>query len=186
MNITFQTRQYKKLKFYCLVWKVILRDCWCKIMEIWVKTTFQGFFHWCIEPLICRALGKASVPWTSTTHGWSREPLMCSTLMFGTLKLGLIDLQSAPHWDPTFEKSLQSSFSLPLYTRTFLQHPLPKNALPSSSVINPRILFPFFLSLQFFHPSLINANYLCRRIFGTSLLTLFGVSLVFYEGGEGR
>ncbi len=51
---------------------------------------------WCIEPLICRAFGTASVLWTSTTHGWSREPLMCSTLMFGTLKLGLIDLQSAP------------------------------------------------------------------------------------------
>jgi hypothetical protein len=34
-----------------------------------------------------------------------------------------------------------------------------------SSVINPRILFPFFLSLQFFHPSLINANYSCRRTF---------------------
>jgi hypothetical protein len=33
---------------------------------------------------------------------------------------------------PTFGKSFQSSFSLPLYTRTFSQHPLPKNALPSS------------------------------------------------------
>ena len=87
-------------------------------------------------------------------------------------------------WHSTFEKSLQSSFSLPLGTRTFSQHPLPKNALPSSSVINPRILFPFFLSLQFFHPSLINANYLCRRIFGTSLLTLFGVSLVLWRGGR--
>ena len=31
---------------------------------------------------------------------------------------------------PTFEKSLQSSFSLPLYSLTFSQHPLPKNALP--------------------------------------------------------
>ena len=68
-------------------------------------------------------------------------------------------------WHPTFEKSLQSSFSLPLGTRAFSQHPLPKNALPPLSVINPRILFPFFLSLQFFHPSLINANYLCRRTF---------------------
>jgi hypothetical protein len=67
---------------------------------------------------------------------------------------------------------------LPLGTRTFSQHPSPKNALLSSSVINPRILFPFFLLLQFFHPSSTNANYLCRRIFGTSLLTLFGVSLV--------
>ena len=53
-------------------------------------------------------------------------------------------------WHSTFEKSLQSSFSLPLGTRTFSQHPSPKNALPSSSVINPRILFPFLLSLQFF------------------------------------
>jgi hypothetical protein len=82
------------------------------------------------------------------------------------------------------KKSLQSSFSLPLGTRTFSQHPSPKNALPSSSVINPRTLFPFFLLLQFFHPSLINANFSCRKIFGTSLLTLFGVSLVFWRGGR--
>jgi hypothetical protein len=87
------------------------------------------------------------------------------------------------NWHPTFKKSLQSSF-LPLYTRAFSQHPLPKNALPSLSVINPRILFPFSLSLQFFHPSLINANYSCRRIFGTSLLTLFGLSLVLLRGGK--
>jgi hypothetical protein len=32
----------------------------------------------------------------------------------------------------------------------FSQHPLPKNALPSSLLINPKILFPIFLSLQFF------------------------------------
>ncbi len=31
---------------------------------------------------------------------------------------------------------------------------------------------------------LINANYSCRRIFGTSLLTLFGVSLVLWRGGR--
>ena len=53
-------------------------------------------------------------------------------------------------WHPTFEKSLQSSFSLPLGTRAFSQHPLPKNALPSSLLTNPKILFPIFLSLQFF------------------------------------
>ena len=53
-------------------------------------------------------------------------------------------------WHSTFEKSLQSSFSLPLGTRTFLQHPLPENALPFPSVFNPRILFPFSLSLRFF------------------------------------
>ncbi len=53
-------------------------------------------------------------------------------------------------WHPIFEKSLQSSFSLPLGIRTFSQHLLPKNALPSSLLINPKILFPIFLSLQFF------------------------------------
>ena len=83
-----------------------------------------------------------------------------------------------------FEKSLQSSFSLPLGTRAFSQHPLPKNALPPLSVIDPRILFPFFLSLQFFHPSLINANYLCRRIFGTSLLNPAWRVPGFMKGGK--
>ena len=53
------------------------------------------------------------------------------------------------NWHPAFKKSLQSSFSLPLYTRTFLQHPLPKNTLPSSSVIDPRILFRSFFRYSF-------------------------------------
>ncbi len=53
-------------------------------------------------------------------------------------------------WHPILKTSLYSSLFLPLYTRTFSQHPLPKNALSSSLVINPRILFPFFLLLQFF------------------------------------
>ena len=51
---------------------------------------------------------------------------------------------------PIYEKSLWSSLSLPLYTRTFSQHPLPKNALPSSSVINPRILSRSFFRDSFF------------------------------------
>ena len=33
-------------------------------------------------------------------------------------------------WHSTFEKSLQSAFSLPLCAHTFSQHLLPKNALP--------------------------------------------------------
>jgi len=32
--------------------------------------TRSKFCCWCIERLICRAFGKASVLWTSTTHGW--------------------------------------------------------------------------------------------------------------------
>ncbi len=74
-----------------------------------------------------------------------------------------------------------SSFSPPLCTRTFSQHPLPKNALTSSLFINPGILFPVLFFVTVFHPSLTNANYSCRRIFGTSLLTLFGVSLVLWR-----
>ena len=65
-----------------------------------------------------------------------------------------------------FSKNLSNLlFLCRLASVLFSQHPLPKNALPSSLFINPKLLFPIFLSLQFFHPSLINANYLCRRTF---------------------
>ncbi len=88
----------------------------------------KNSFHWCIELLICRSFGTATVLWTSTTHGWSREPLMCSTLMFGTLKLGLIDLQSAPQINTTCRKvPLQASlfrwnFALISLSLIFLRH----------------------------------------------------------------
>ena len=53
-------------------------------------------------------------------------------------------------WHPTFEKPFQSSFSLPLGVRTSSQHPLPKNALPSPPLNNPRILPRFFFCRSFF------------------------------------
>ncbi len=47
----------------------------------------------------------------------------------------------------------------------FSQHPLPKKSTPFfPSTVNPRILFPLSLLVTIFHPSLINANYSCRRI----------------------
>ena len=94
----------------------------------------------------------------SMSDGRPSSQGVCPSLLIATLVTLTRGIQGCPKtisfdkstWHPTFVKSLQSSFSLPLGTRTFSQHPLPKNALPSSSVINPRILFPFFLSLQFF------------------------------------
>ena len=68
-------------------------------------------------------------------------------------------------WHSTLEKSFQSSFFPPLCVRTFLQHPLPKNALLFPPLNNPRIFSRFFSCYSFFHPCLTNANYLCRRIF---------------------
>jgi hypothetical protein len=83
----------------------------------------------------------------------SQARVLIATLV--TLKRGI---QGCPKttsfdkssWHPILKTSLYSPLFLPLYTRAFSQHPLPKNALPSSSVITPRILFPLFLSLQFF------------------------------------
>ena len=40
---------------------------------------------------------------------------------------------------------------------------------PFSAAQYPRIFSGFFFYHSFFHPCLTNANYLCRRIFGTSL-----------------
>ena len=90
-------------------------------------------------------------------------------------------------WHPTFEKSFQSSFSLPPGTRAFSQHPLPKNVLPPSSVINPRILFPFFLFVAVFSLLLNKCQLLMPKdFFGTSLLNPPWRVPGFMEGGEGK
>ena len=49
-----------------------------------------------------------------------------------------------------FWKSFQSSFFLPLCTRTFLQHLLPKNALLFPPLNNPRIFPDFSFITAFF------------------------------------
>jgi hypothetical protein len=64
----------------------------------------------------------------------------------------------------------------------FLQHPLPKKCTPFFlPVINLKILFLLSYSLQFLPFLNKCANYSYRRIFETSLLTLFGVSLVLWR-----
>jgi hypothetical protein len=67
-------------------------------------------------------------------------------------------------WHPTFEKSLQSSFSLPLGTRAFSQHPLPKNAPPPSSVI-PENPFPVLSFVAVFSPFLNKSQLLMLKDF---------------------
>ena len=89
-------------------------------------------------------------------------------------------------WHSTFWKSFQTSFFLPLCVRTFLQHLLPKNALLFPPLNNPGIFSGFFFHHSFFHPCLTNANYLCRRIFGTSLFNPSRRASGFTrEGGRG-
>ncbi len=86
------------------------------------------------------------------------------------------------NWHPNFLTSLfQPSFLCCFAPVHFHNTPCWKNAPLSPSVINPRILFPLSFPSQFFTFSLMNANYSYRRIFETSLLTLFGVSLVLWR-----
>ena len=89
-------------------------------------------------------------------------------------------------WHSTLEKSFQSSFFLPLCVRTFLQHLLPK-MLSFFHHSTTRESFPdFSFYCNFFHPCLTNANYLCRRIFGTSLFNPSRRAPGFTrEGGRG-
>ena len=55
-----------------------------------------------------------------------------------------------------------------------------------STAQGPENLSPIFSSPQFFHPCLTNAGYLCRRIFGTSLLNPARRAPGFTrEGGRG-
>ncbi len=83
-------------------------------------------------------------------------------------------------WHPNFLTSLFSTFffSAALHLYIFTTPLAGKSHSLFPSVISPRILLPLSFSLQFFHLPLINANYSYQRVFGTSLLTLFGVSLV--------
>ena len=89
-------------------------------------------------------------------------------------------------WHPTFEKSFQSSFFLPLCVRTFLQHLLPKMLSFFHHSITGESFPDFSFYCSFFHPCLTNANYLCRRIFGTSLFNPSQRAPGFTrEGGRG-
>jgi hypothetical protein len=64
--------------------------------------------------------------------------------------------------------------------------PSAKNALLFPPLNNPRIFSGFFVHYNFFHPCLTNANYLCRRIFGTSLFNPSRRASGFTrEGGRG-
>ena len=81
-------------------------------------------------------------------------------------------------WHPTFEKSFQSSFFLPLGVRTFLQHLLPKTlSLLHHSVT--RESFPALSFVAVFSPFLNECQLFMPKCFlEPPCLTLLGVSLV--------
>ena len=115
-----------------------------------IASDYMKFY---INPLRLVSVPPPPLPLIPAPPLLSQARVLIATLV--TLTRGIQGCPKITSFDKstrhsTFEKSLQSSFSLPLGIRTFSQHPLPKNALPSSLLINPRILFPFFLSLQFF------------------------------------
>ena len=69
-----------------------------------------------------------------------------------------------------------------LASMLFSQHPLPKNALPSSLLINPKILFRSFFRCSF-SPFLNKCQLLMPKDFlEPPCLTLLGVSLVYGRG----
>ena len=88
-------------------------------------------------------------------------------------------------WHPTFEKSFQSSFFLPLGVRTFLQHLLPKMlSLLHHSVT--RESFPALSFVAVFSPFLNECQlFMPKDFLEPPCLTLLGVSLVLWERVEG-
>jgi hypothetical protein len=82
-------------------------------------------------------------------------------------------------WHSILKKLLQTSFSLPLGVRTFLQHLLPKMLSLFHYSITQESFLAFFFCRNFFHPFLTSANYFMTKDFlEPPCLTLLGVSLV--------
>ncbi len=122
-------------------------------MSIWWKVNLKNTVKWykgCPESTVKRFTVlpehtplnfKNTVKWykgcpESTVKGFTVLPEHTPLNLKNTVKWykgcpKIISFDKS-NWHPVFEKSLQSSFFLPLYTRTFSQHPLPKNALPFS------------------------------------------------------
>ena len=72
-------------------------------------------------------------------------------------------------WHSSFFENLSKPpFFCRFASAHFLQHLLPK-LLSFFHCSTTRESFRIFPCYNFFHPYLTNANYLCRRIFGTSL-----------------
>ncbi len=85
------------------------------------------------------------------------------------------------NWHPNFWRVFSSLLFLCCFTPVYFRNTLCQkmhSLLPSVINENP---FPALSFVTVFHLSLMNTNYSYRRIFGTSLLTLFGVSLVLWR-----
>ena len=116
-----------------------------------------------LRPLFLR-LGRLSPPLLTLTRGIQGCPKTIS-----------LDKNT---WHPTFEKSFQSSFFLPLSVRTFLQHLLPKML----SLLHYSITQESFLDFSFaaaFSPFPNECLlFMPKDFLEPPCLTLIGVSLV--------
>ena len=118
------------------------------------------------------------------SQAWSLSPPLL-TLTRGTQGCPKIISLDKNTWHPTFEKSFQSSFFLPLGVRTFLQHLLPKMlSLLHHSVT--RESFPALSFVAVFSPFLNECQlFMPKDFLEPPCLTLLGVSLVLWERVEG-
>ncbi len=123
-----------------------------------------------LRPFFLR-LGRLSPPLFTLTRGIQGCP---KTISFD---------KNTRH--PTFEKSLQSSFSLPLGVRTFLQHLLPK----MSSLLQYTITRESFPDLSFVAVFSLLLNecqlFMPKDFLEPPCLTLLGVSLVLWKRVKG-
>ncbi len=118
------------------------------------------------------------------SQAWSLSPPLF-TLTRGIQGCPKIISLDKNTWHPTFEKSFQSSFFLPLGVRTFLQHLSPKMlSLLHHSVT--RESFPALSFVAVFSPFLNECQlFMPKDFLEPPCLTLLGVSLVLWERVEG-
>ncbi len=123
---------------------------WCsQIASDYMKSSFN--------PL--RLVSAPPPPLTSSAPLFSDQSLIVTlvNLAHGIQGCPKIISLDKNNWHFNFWRSFQSPFSLLLYTRTFLQHPLPKKCTSFfPPVVDPRILFPPSLLVTIFHSFLIN------------------------------
>ena len=166
--ITFQLLLYKKGTFtYCdsnpgdgrnqKMWR-----CWSQIAIDYMK--------FCINPLRLVSVPPPPPPPSLAPAPplLSRARPLITTLVRSYTWYTGVSQNNFPrqkHPALSFEKISPNLFFFAAWRSYIFATPFAKNALPSPPLNNPRILPRFFFCRSFFHPSLTNANYLCRRTF---------------------
>ncbi len=140
-------------------------------------------------PRICPAPSPPPPPSASSAPSFS-DPVAyhypCPTLTRGIQGCPKTISLDKNIWHPTFEKSFQSSFFLPLCVRAFLQHLLPKMLSFFPPLNNPRIFPRFFFLLQLFSPMPNECQlFMPKDFLEPPCLTLLSEPLVLRERVKG-